>query len=98
MANSTLNAAEIHGVYEKALCEMPNGNNVKKGDIVICSVNEGNFSEPCCLGVVLMVKDVNLGPGHNDGEKGQVFVLPFDKQNTRGKHTLTSLKSKLNFA
>ena len=55
-------------MFEKTLCKMTNGDNVKKGDIVICSVNEGNFSEPCCLGVVIMVKNVTLGPGHNDGD------------------------------
>ena len=92
MGSKTVNAAEITGIFETTMCEMPDGDNVKKGDIVICSVN-GNFSDPCCLGVVLMVKDVTLPKGHSDGPRGEVFVLPFGKQKLRGGHSLKNLKS-----
>ena len=94
MASKTVNAAEIAGIFETAMCEMPDGNHVKKGDIVICSVN-GNYSDPCRLGVVLMVKNVKLPANHGDGPRGEVFVLPFDKQKLRGGHTLRNLKSYL---
>ena len=73
---------------------MPDGTRVKKGDIVICSVNGRNFTEPCTLGKVFLVKDVNLPKEHNDGPKGEVFVVSYDKQNLRGRCTLTQLKSK----
>ena len=92
MGTETVNAAEIAGVFENALCEMPDGENVKKGDIVICSVG-GNYSEPCVLGVVLLVKTVKLPANHGDGPRGEVFVLPFDKQKLRGGHALKNLKS-----
>ena len=91
----TVNAAGIHAVYEEALCEMPDGNSVKKGDLVICSVNGKNFTEPCGLGKVHTIKDVKLVATHNDGPKGEVFVLSYDKQKMRGKTSLASLKSKL---
>lgn len=90
-----MNAGEIHAIYEKALKSMPNGASAKKGDLVICSVNEKNFTEPCSLGKVYMVKDVKLGPRHNDGTKGEVFVLAYDKQQMRGNtRSLANLKSK----
>ena len=73
---------------------MPDGTHAKKGDIVICSVNGRNFTEPCGLGKVYLVKNVNLPAGHNDGPKGEVFVVPFDRQNLRGRISLAQLKSK----
>ena len=93
MASKTVNCAEIHGLYEKALLQMPTGEQAKEGDVVICSVNGKNFSEPCALGVVVRVKNVNLPPGHEDGEKGELFVLPFDKR-LRGGKSLKNLLSK----
>ena len=92
------NASQIYGVYAQEKCKMCDGTKAKKGDIVICSVNDKNFTDPCVLGKVFMVKDVNLGPTHNDGEKGQIYVIPYDKQNIRGRMTLAQLKSLLSLA
>ena len=83
----------MHAVYQDALKEMPS--KCIQGDIVICSVNGKNFSEPCALGKVHCVHDVDLPKGHKDGDKGEVFVLSYDKQMLRRKQSIPSLKSKL---
>lgn len=93
MASKALNAAEIYGMYEKAMCAMPTGDKAKKDDIVICSLHEANFTEPCSLGKVLMVKDVKLAKDHEDGEQGQVFVLAYNLQKAKKNPTLAALKS-----
>ena len=74
---------------------MPNGCTCEKGDIVICSVNGKNFTEPCGLGTVYLVQDVDLPKNHKDGAKGEVFVLSYDKQMFRRNQSMHSLKSKL---
>ena len=91
---STANAAQIFQVYQEACVQMPDGTNAQTGDLVICSVNGKNFTEPCGLGKVLKVKDVKLKSGHRDGPKGEVFVLSYDKQKS-GSTSLATLKSKL---
>ena len=90
---NTVNAAEIFQVYQKACVEMPDGTNAQIGDLVICSVNGKNFTEPCGLGKVIKVKDVKLSK-HPDGPKGEVFVLSYDKQKCPST-SLATLKSKL---
>ena len=89
-----IDAAGIYSVYEDAKQEMVHGDVAKKGDVVICSVNGKNFGEPDDLGTVIMVKDVVLPKGHDDGEKGEIFILTYAKQKLRGKITAAKLKSK----
>ena len=91
----TVNAAEIYQIYQENGVKMPDGDSAEPGDLVICSVNGKNFTEPCELGKVLKVKDVKLKAGHRDGPAGQIFVLPYSKQKIRGGNTITNLKSKL---
>ena len=92
---STVNAGEIYSAYQQACVPMPNADSVEPGDLVICSVNGKNFTEPCGLGKVLKIADVKLPATHRDGPKGEIFVLSYDKQKVRGNTSIKTLKSKL---
>ena len=92
---TTVNAAQIFSIYQEACVEMPNADSVEPGDLVICSVNDKNFTEPCGLGKVLKVADVKLKSTHRDGPKGEIFVLAYDKQKVRGSTSIKALKRKL---
>jgi hypothetical protein len=66
------------------------GSHCKKGDIVICSVNQ-NWSDPCELGKVVKFvagKGQKLPAGHRDGDYANVFVLSYKKQKLTGKKPL----------
>ena len=81
------NAMNIAGVYETAKQSMATGATASIGDIVICSV-DGKWNAPDNLGVVLCVKAVKLPEGHPDGDLGEVFVHPYQRQKRPARKTL----------
>lgn len=82
--------ADVVDVYEQENAKMPDGCQVKKGDIVICSVG-GDFVEPCDLGIVAYVSPgTKLPNGHADGAVGDVFVQSYKNRRLR-KQNLQAL-------
>ena len=65
--------------------KLRDGNDVRVGDIVICSYKGKDFTNPCELGRVLKVcKSQKLvgakGEEHPDGPIGHIYVLTYKKQ------------------
>ena len=87
-----MDASEIQGVYEDEGVQMPD--EVKAGDLVVCSINGKNFSEPDNVGKVLKVpkKQVKLSAGHRDGTGGDLYVLHYYKRPFRGSLSNATLK------
>ena len=66
----------------------------KAGQLVVCSINGKNFSEPDMVGKAIKIpkKQVKLPPNHRDGEVADIFVQHYDKQKLTGGTSVTALK------
>lgn len=78
---------EIFDVSKTENCELATGKDAKEGDIVVCSA-DGDWSKEVTLGKVVRKGSTKLPKGHADGAKGDLFILPFNKQKLRGKKKL----------
>ena len=73
-----LNVEEFLAEYEIPRCEKLE--DLQKGDIVACYDDDGALVS---LGTVHQVGETTLTDGHEDGEVGEVFVLPYNKARVR---------------
>ena len=71
---------------------LKDGSHAKVGDVVLCSHEGKDFTNPCDLGVVMKVGRQKLvgknGQPHPDGEYGDLYVLTFKKQKVGGRYKL----------
>ena len=78
MGRALFNLFEFLKVYKINRCEK--STDASTGDIVVCWDDDGKVK---CLGTVKHVGRTGLCTDHQDGEYGEVFVLPYYKGRTR---------------
>ena len=86
MGRALFNLFEFFKVFKINRCQ--NSSDVKTGDIVVCwdDTGKNTVRHIKCLGTVKHVGRTPLAKGHEDGDFGEVFVLPFHKaRTTKGK-------------
>ena len=81
-----LNVKELLTLYDLARAKVEK--DVSVGDIVACF---GNDDTLIGIGTVKHVGHVRLSPHHEDGEFGEVFVLPFSKTRINKRKDLTGV-------
>ena len=83
-----LNVQELLIQYGHSLARAKVEKDVSVGDIVACF---GNDDTIIGIGTVKHVGRVRLSPHHEDGEFGEVFVLPFSKTRINKRKHLTGV-------
>ena len=81
-----LNVKELLTLYDLARAKVEK--DVSVGDIVACF---GNDDTLIGIGTVKHVGHVRLSPHHEDGEFGEVFVLPYSKTRINKRKDLTGV-------
>ena len=83
------NADKLEPWINEHASMLKSGADAKEGDVVLCSCRN-NWGEPTVMGKVMKVhkKGIKLPKDHPDGDKGFIFVLPFEKQRLAGRKTL----------
>ena len=86
MVRALYNLHEFFKQYKINRCKT--SNDVKTGDVVLCWDDSGKsrVRNIKCLGTVKHVGKTPLSKDHEDGDFGEVFVLPYHKaRTTKGK-------------
>ena len=81
-----LNVKELLKIYNLARAKVEK--DVSVGDIVACFGHDDTFIG---VGTVKHVGHIRLSPHHEDGEFGEVFVLPYSKTRINKRKHLTGL-------
>ena len=86
MGRALYNLYEFFKIYKINRCEK--SSDVKTNDVVVCWDDSGNsrVRNIKCLGTIKHVGKTPLCKNHEDGDVGEVFVLPYHKgRTTKGK-------------